>query len=92
MDNELTPKFLNFKLYRKDLRNTRQVKTFQKKLLNNELTSYIAIINSYLLIVSLLDFSHFLNFIRNVNDNKIKKIKIVQNHKLFSLGLEHEII
>ena len=38
-----------------------------------------------------MDFSHLLNFIRNVNDKKIKKIKNVQNRKLFSLGLEHEI-
>ena len=38
-----------------------------------------------------MDFPHLLNFIRNVNDKKIKKIKNVQDRKLFSLGIEHEI-
>ena len=37
LENELTPKFLIFKLYRKDLRNTSQFQKFQQKLLNNEL-------------------------------------------------------
>ena len=37
LENELTPKFLNFKLYRKDLRNTNQFQKFQQKILNNEL-------------------------------------------------------
>ena len=37
LENELTPKFLNFKSYRKDLRNTSQFQKFQQKLLNNEL-------------------------------------------------------
>ena len=95
-------KFLNFKLYRKDLRNTSQFQKFQQKLLNNELfdktkklkklRSDFKICNDQLKsLVSFLDFSHLLNFIRNVNDKKIKKIKNVQNRKLFSLGLEHEI-
>ena len=37
LENELTPKFLNFKLYRKDLRNTSQFQKFRQKLRNNEL-------------------------------------------------------
>ena len=101
LENELTPKFLNFKLYRKDLRNTSQFQKFQQKLLNNELfdkTKKLKKLRSDFKIcsdqlkslVSFLDFSHLLNFIRNVN-KKIKKIKNVQNRKLFSLGLEHEI-
>ena len=103
LENELTPKFLNFKLYRKDIRNTTsQFQKIQQKLLNNELfdktkklkklRSEFKNCNDQLKsLVSFLDFSPLLNFIRNVNDKKIKKIKNVQNRKLFSLGLEHEI-
>ena len=102
LENGLTRKFLNFKLYRKDLRNTSQFQKFQQKLLNNELfdktkklkklRSDFKNCNDQLKsLVSFLVFSHLLNFIRNVNDTKIKKIKNVQNRKLFSLGLEHEI-
>ena len=99
LENELTPKFLNFKLYRKDLRNTSQ---FQQKLLDNELfdktkklkklrSDFKNCIDQLKSLVSFLDFSHLLNFIRNVNDKKIKKIKKIKNRKVFSLGLEHEI-
>ena len=35
-----------------------------------------------------MNFSYLLNFTRNINN---KKIKNVQNRKLFSLGLEYEI-
>ena len=40
--------------------------------------------------LKLLDFSYFLNFIRNVNDNKIKKIKKfkIVNFYLFDLNMK----
>ena len=89
LENYLTTKFLNLKLYRNYLRNTSQFQKIQQKLLNNEmfnktkklkkLRSDLKIFNNQLKsLVSFLDFPHLLNFIRNVNDKKIKKIKILE--------------
>ena len=101
LENELTPKFLNFKLYRKDLRNTSQFQKFQQKLLNNELFDKtkklkklrpdFKICNDQLKsLVSFLDFFHLLNFTRNVNDKKIKKIKMfkILNFSLLDLNMK----
>ena len=38
LENNLTPKFVYFKLYRKDIRHSNQSTKFQTSLLNNELS------------------------------------------------------
>ena len=38
LENNLTPKFVNSKLYRKDIRHSKQSTKFQTSLLNNELS------------------------------------------------------
>ena len=81
LNNDLTPKFINFKLYRKDIRTTQRYRAFQKTLLTNEYTDKASKLeklknerNKIILqlrnIVSILDFNHLLNFINSVNDKK----------------------
>ena len=38
LENNLTPKFVNFKLYRKDIRHSKESTKFQTSLMNNELS------------------------------------------------------
>ena len=42
LDNNITPKFLNFKLYREDIRSSSQYKKFQEQLLEEELINKTA--------------------------------------------------
>ena len=102
LNDDLTPKFVNFKLYRKDIRTTQRYRAFQKTVLNNEYTDKAnklekltnernKIVLQLKNIVSILDFNHLVNFINSVNDNKVSKIQHTQNKKLFNSGLHHEV-
>ena len=102
LENNLTPKFVNFKLYRKDIRHSKQSTKFQTSLLNNEIylkrkenwkTSNLHsfCFNQLKNLVSIFDFNHLFNFVSRVNEKKIKQIKHSQNKKLFNLGLQHEV-
>ena len=102
-ENRLTPKFLNFKLYRNDIRSTAQYKRFQNNVLMNELKDKEnklkqlkrkrnELFTQLKSTCSWIDFNHILNFLNNVNDRKIKSVKSTHDRKLFNLGLHHEVV
>ena len=102
LENNLTPKFVNFKLHGKGIRHSKQSTKFQTSLLNNELSEKkrnlknlqnlnSSCINQLKTLVSIFDFNHLFNFDSRVKEKKIKQIKHSQNKKLFNLGLQHEV-
>ena len=101
-ENNLTPKFVNFKLYKKNIRSTCHFRQFQNKLINNELSEKEKnlkklrsenknLVNKLRNSISYLDANHLFTFINNINDKKITKVKNVHYKKLFNLGLQHEV-
>ena len=83
-ENSLTPKFLNFKLYREDIRNTEQYDKFQQQLLDREIDSKLSsnerlqnnrnnCINLLRQSTSWLDFNHFISFIDSNCEKKLRK-------------------
>ena len=102
LEKNLTPKFVNFKLYRKDIRHSKQSTKFQTSLLNNELSEkkrklknlqnlHSSCFNQLKTLVHIFDFNHLFNFVSRGNEKKIKQIKDSQNKKLFNLELQHEV-
>ena len=72
LENNLTPKFVNFKLYRKDIRHSKQSTKFQTSLMNNELSEkkrklkslqnfHSSCFNQLKTLVSVFDFNHLFN-------------------------------
>ena len=101
-ENNLTPKFLNFKPYQHDIRTTKHYSNLQKSLLEKELEiikknlkhlkkQSERLLRSLKETVSHIDFDHLVNYLTGGNDTKLKKIKSTQNKKLFNLGLQHEV-
>ena len=98
-ENNLTPKFVNFKLYSTRFRCTSSYRNFQKKLLEDELkvklaqkrnlsskfSLYCSDLQSKL---SWIDFNHLYNFIITNNSKKITSVKETHSRKLFKLGLQ----
>ena len=82
LENNLTPKYVNFKLYRKDIKHTKLSTKFQTSLLNNELSEkkrklkklqnlHSSCFNQLKNLVSIFDFNHLFNFVSRVNEKKI---------------------
>ena len=95
-ENNLTPKFVNFKLYKKNIRSTCHFRQFQNKLIYNELSEKEKnlkklrsenknLVNKLRNSISYLDANHLFAFINNINDKKITKVKNVHNKKLLTL-------
>ena len=99
---ETLPKFLYFKLYRKQLHHSKLYKSWQYKLLNIEITSKNKLIKNlkckhdklcmdFENIVSRLDLTWLKSYI-NVNVNKrIQLVKIRQSRKLSNLGINNSL-
>ena len=96
--NNLTPKFLEFKLYSCALRGGSDYKKFQKKLLNDELqlkrddlqdaklyrqTNF----DQLKLFCSHIDFNHLISLVDKWNTKKELKFHSNHNRKLHNLGL-----
>ena len=101
-ENSLTPKFLNFKLFKEDIRNTEQYEKFQQFLLDEEIESKLSSknrlqnsrensINSLRQSTSWLDFNHFSSIIFGNCEKKLKKAEETHYKKLFNLGLIHRV-
>ena len=97
----LTPKFVHFKLYRKELRNTRLYRDFQKQVLKNEIETKRKLLkkNEVLLSnkledlkssVSWLDSVHLVNFVNQTNNNNVHNIRAIHRRKLINLGFDCE--
>ena len=95
--NGLTPKFLHFKLYNRNLQRTQHYRDYQKKLLGEEvrrkrrlifltITNLETVTRGLRSAVSHLDFIHLSNCIERVNTNGIDKINHVHSLKLKNLG------
>ena len=99
--NQLVPRFLQFKLHSKALRNENTYKTYQKKLLDREVLKKLEIKLSRaqalqnhkdqcLSIFSRLDYNHLTSFILRVNEKKAQSYHKKHSKKLFALGLEYQ--
>ena len=97
----LTPKFVHFKLYNRNLSRTKLYRDFQKQILNREIevkkkslkklnTDLKYKLSELKSILSWLDFNHIKNFVCNVNSKHVTRFQNVQKRKLFRLGLESE--
>ena len=93
----MTPTFLQFKLYNKDLSSSHLYKNFQRKLLDNELkqkrTQHRILSRKLEFLktnlqnhVSRFDFIHLLHLISNFNGKKINSVKLIHDRKIFNLG------
>ena len=101
-ENSLTPKFLNFKLYREDIRNTEQYNKFQHLFLDEEIDSKLSSkirlennrensINLLRQSTSWLDFNHFINIINSNCEKKLRKAEETHYKKWFNLGLLYRV-
>ena len=95
-ENNLTPKFLNFKPYQHDIRTTKHYSNLQKSLLEKELEiikknlkhlkkQSERLLRSLKETVSHIDFDHLVNYLTGGNDTKLKKIKSTQNKNCSTL-------
>lgn len=93
------PKFLQFKVYSNEFRNTTKYKKWQLELLNRELKlqrnrlktakhDYEKCKDSLKNSVSLLDFWFFMGKVTNHTRNACNKIKITHSGKLDNLGIK----
>ena len=97
LDQQVIPKFLRFKLYRQNLRNTQIYKEFQRQLLEKEILNKQVHIrklkevvcqleNRLKNIVCRLDFIHFKHFIDNSVCKLHNNVETVHRRKFTSLG------
>ena len=100
--HEVLPKFLHFKLYRKNLQNSKLYKSWQFKLLNLEIVTKNKQINkSQKLLneikaklqesVSNLDFTCLNNFAENSTKKVINRIDVIHRKKLENLGISSQM-
>ena len=100
--HETLPKFLHFKLYRRNLQNSKLYRSWQFKLLHLEIVTKNKQINkSQKLLneiksklrnsISTLDFIYLNNFIDNSTKNLIRKIDITHEKKLNNLGISSQM-
>ena len=98
LDNQLIPKFLNFKVANSGLRFSRTYKQCQQQLLKQEVKEKVSIVSKqkkeFINLkkqikskLSLIDFSHICCMFLVGNDKKIKKVKETHCKKLKNLGL-----
>ena len=101
-ENNLTPKFLQFKTYSKDIRTKHEYRSYQKRLLRGEVDSKKA--NIALLVgevsdvyerlhskLSYIDFKHVMNVVDGINKRKIVDVQETHSKKLTNLGLLYQI-
>ena len=92
------PKFLQFKIYSGDFRNTRKYKSWQHYLLQRELkiqkrklnrlqTSYRNILSTFKTKLSLLDFHYFFDIIVKHTKENCKKVSLTHKKKLKHLDI-----
>ena len=93
----VTPKFLKFRLHKRNLERTDEYRSFQRDLLFREITNQNKHLNKLKTqrdetaealrsSVSWLDYDHLLSIIENTVHNYSEHVKYVQKKKLFSLG------
>ena len=99
--NNLTPKFIRFKLYSQRLTFHRDYQQFQRRLLHNEIDSKWKLrcnlqrqrqqTLSYLRTnTSWLDFNHLVTYVECNNSKKANRYSAIHRRKLFNLGLLHK--
>ena len=95
---DLLPKFLQFKLYDRSLHQTRLYRNCQRQFLRRELkskehllkvsTSRLASLTSELRsVVTWIDYNHLASLVERTNCTTISRVKFVQDNKLRGLGL-----
>ena len=99
--NHLTPKFLRFKLYSRNVENKHEYTKYQKRLLNGEIESkklrirslqsdvdmvYSSLKNK----LSFIDFRHVCNIMANGHRHKMKQVEKTHHKKLIDLGLPYQ--
>jgi len=100
LTNSLTPKFVHFKLYAQRLRGDNDYSTFQRKLLEKELSTKrshkhelasrkSALFGELRSATSSLDYNHLMNYMSNRNSKLSEKYYATHTRKLFNLGLDH---
>ena len=98
IENDVTPKFLSFKLPNNNLRNSITYKECQLQLLNQEIKDKKTIISrqkkefdkikkGIKVEISYLDFAHVCCLFLVQNDKKLTKVKDVHMKKLINLGV-----
>ena len=96
--HEKAPKFLQFKVYRNDFRNTSKYKSWQNHLLHKEIdsqkrklrkinASYIKSKETFQALVSVLDFWFFMGKIASHTRNVCNKVKLTHDKKLRDLSM-----
>ena len=101
LSNSVTPNFVNFKLYHKRLRNTSLYKSFQKKLLEEEINTKKKqekqlnakashLFSNLQASTSWIDFSHLLSLVNSSCKTKIDHVKLTHNRKLSNLGIDFQ--
>ena len=99
--NNLSPKFLNFKLSLPIYRNDQDYKKYQRRLLHKELNSKQILLKEYRILrednystlrntTSYLYFNHIISQVSEWNEKKETKVKETHRRKLFNLGLKHQ--
>ena len=98
---DLLPKFLQFKLYDRSLHQTRLYRNCQRQFLRRELkskehllkvsTSRLASLTSELRsVVTWIDYNHLASLVERTNCTTISRVKFVQDNKLRRLGYVNE--
>ena len=97
VDNDLVPKFLNFKVTNGMLRGSKTYRDCQRKLLKQELANrrtqhktklkeFKSIKNELVRKISLVDYTHLITIFTNSNDKTLSKCQKVHKKKLYDLG------
>ena len=96
--HELVPKFVQFKVANRGLRNSKAYKACQKKLLHQEIvekkrrlktivTSYEQLSARIRNCINIIDFAHITRYFLTNNDNMLTRVRLIQEKKLVNLGL-----
>lgn len=97
INNDLVPKFIQFKVANRGLRTSRVYRQCQQRLLNEELASkkrhelrlqkqFDQLREKIRCIIRVIDFIHVSTKFLVLNDRKIRRSRLVQEKKLFNLG------
>ena len=97
VDNNLVPKFLNFKVTNGMLRASKTYRDCQRKLLKQELSNrrtqhrtklkeFKNIKDKLVRKISLVDYTHLISIFTNSNDKTLSKCQEVHKKKLYNLG------
>ena len=97
-NNHITPKFLRFKLYNKNIRNGEDYKKYQRQLLDREIEAkrtyqracesrHELMFNLVQSKVSWFDFKHVWHITKATNQAKVAQIRLTHDRKLHYLGI-----